>query len=242
MDNRPAKKNRYLIALILTIIIFTLGIIIGLFIEKLRLEQTENSMLHEKVNLQSLQLQQNFIASGNVDCTTLHEILDANIDELTRKGGIVQEFEKSAILDKDKFNLQHRDYFLTEIQYYLITKEIEKKCPKDSINVLYFYDSNKYETQGDILGYLKKIYKERLLVFSLNAEFEQEPMINVLITAHNITSYPAIVVDDELFSGHYSLKEVETILCNKFGSFSAPSPTACSTQTGNPLQKNPFIE
>ena len=46
--------------------------------------------------------------------------------------------------------------FLTEIQFYLLAKDIDKKCPQNNVKILYFYDENRDETQGDILVYLKK--------------------------------------------------------------------------------------
>src|SRR3989344_5100448 len=120
---RKTSIKKYLIAFFLTLLIFSGGIVTGLFIENLRLSSAKQITLSEKVTLRSLQLQQNYISSGITDCKTLNTILETNI------------------------------------------KEIEKKCPQNNIKVLYFYDENKDETQGDILIYLKKKFDNKLLIF-----------------------------------------------------------------------------
>ncbi|MBU0457423.1 MAG: hypothetical protein ABH824_01210 [Nanoarchaeota archaeon] len=226
---RKTSNKKYLLALFLTLVVFSGGIVLGIFIENARVNYTQQISLEEKVNLRSLQLQQNYIDSGFANCNTLHQILEHNIDELGAKMGMVLEYEKKSLFNEKEFNLQLQDYFLTEIQFYLISEEIDKKCPIDNVKILYFYDENKYETQGDILAYLKKKFGSRLLVFSLNSDFKQEPMINILLTSYNIKEFPAIVIDKKAYQGHRNVEQLMEDICDEFSNMKTVAPEECKS-------------
>lgn len=224
---RKTSLKKYLLAFILTLVVFSGGIVVGILLENTQLNSSQQIILKEKVNLRSLQLQQDYIGSGTTNCNTLHSILENNIDELGKKMALVIDYEKKAIFNQEEFNLQLRDYFLTEIQFYLISQEIDKKCKQDSVKVIYFYDENKEDTQGDILRYLKKKFDAKILIFSLDSGFTQEPMINTLLTSYNITAYPSIVVGEKAFQGRRDVRELMNILCSEFIEIGTEVPKEC---------------
>ena len=126
--SRTLSKKKYFLAFILTLIIFSGGILTGILFEDVRLNDSNEINLLEKVNLRSLQLQQNYIESGIAECNALNHILEANIKELGKKVQVISGYEKKSVLNEKEFNLQLRDYFLTEIQFLLISQEIDQKC------------------------------------------------------------------------------------------------------------------
>jgi len=227
---RHTSTKKYLFAFILTLLIFGGGIMIGIVFENARLSSVQQITLQEKVSLRSLQLQQNYIESGITDCKTLNTILENNINELGKKVAVVIEYEKKALFSQEEFNLQLQDYFLTEIQFYFLTKEINKKCPQNNVKILYFYDENKDDTQGDILAYLKKRFGGKLLIFSLNSQFSQEPMIGTLLTYYNITQYPAVVIEEEAYQGHRTVEQLMENICSEFISMGADIPDDCKKE------------
>ena len=226
-STRKLSVKKYGLALLLTIIVFLGGISIGVLIENLRLADANQSSLREKVGLRSLQLQQRYIDSGLADCESLNRILENNINELTKKMAIVVEYDKGSWVNPEEFHLQLRDYFLTEIQFLLISQEIDEKCSKENIKIIYFYDENEQDTQGDILDYLKKLFGSRVLVFSLNSAFNEEPMIDVLLSSYNITSFPSVIVDDKVFHGHTPVKELHQAICAEFKEIDGKLPEQC---------------
>lgn len=224
---RPTSTKKYVVAFFLTLLIFSGGILIGIVFENARLSSAEQITLQEKVSLRSLQLQQNYIESGITDCKTLNTILENNINELGRKVGIIIEYEKKALFNQEEFNLQLQDYFLTEIQFYFLAKEINQQCPQNNVKILYFYDENKDDIQGDILAYLKKRFGGKLLIFSLNSQFSQEPMIGTLLTYYNITQYPAVVIEEKVFEGHRTARQLLGDICREFMEMETDVPGDC---------------
>ena len=213
---RKISLKKYLVAFILTLIVFLGGLLIGVMFENVRLNHSKQISLEDKVSLRSIQLQQNYIDSGLADCNSLNKILDVNLNELGRKMAEVLSYEEDSMFNQDQFNLVLRDYFLTEIQYLLTSQEIDKKCNKDNVKIIYFYDESSYDTQGDILGYIKKLFKNNVLIFSFNSDFKDEPMINLLLTSYDIKEYPSVVVEDKLYSGHNSVEKMKEIICKEF--------------------------
>lgn len=224
---RPTSVKRYILAFFLTLLIFTGGIVIGILFENARLSSAEQITLQEKVSLRSLQLQQNYIESGITDCKTLNTILENNINELGKKVAVIIDYEKKALFNQEEFDLQLQDYFLTEIQFYFLAKEINQQCPQHNVKILYFYDENKDDTQGDILAYLKKRFGSKLQIFSLNSQFSREPMIGTLLTYHNITQYPAVVIEENVFQGHRSAKQLMEDICREFMRMETDMPEDC---------------
>ena len=212
---RKISSKKYLLALILTIIVFSIGIAIGIMFENLRLNHSKQDILSEKVGLQSLQLQQKYIDSGLADCNTLHKILETNINELGKKMVQVSGYERRSLFNQEEFNLQLQDYYLTQIQYLLISQEIDKKCPQDDVKIIYFFNENELDTQGSILDYLRKLFNGRVLVFSLDSNFRQEPMIEILLESYEVKEFPSVIVEEKLFSGHTSIKVLKKQICSE---------------------------
>ncbi len=223
---RQISTKKYALALVITIIIFSIGILVGTTLENARVDDSRQLTLKEKLNLRSLQLQESYIDSGLANCNTLNSILESNINELSKKGATIINYQKDSIFNEEDFKLQLRDYFLTELQFLLISQEIDQKCEKDSIKIIYFYNEDAKDNQGIILDYLKKKFKEKILVFSFNSDFA-EPMISILIQSHNITQFPSVVIEDKVFQGHTKVGTLMKNICNELKKSNEPLPEDC---------------
>ena len=224
MRKLSGKKN--LLAFVLTLLVFSGGMATGVFVENLRLDHSQQLALQEKVNLRSIQLQQNYIDSGIADCNALNDLLESYITNLGKKMADVINYDNNAVFNGYDFELVLRDYFLTEVQFFFTAEEIDKKCKRESVKVLYFYDESSFDTQGDILAYLKKLFKQRMLVFSFNSEFKEEPMIQLLLSSYNVSQFPAVVIDGKTYQGQRNVKEMMSIVCSEFAEIGA-KPKEC---------------
>ena len=175
-----------------------------------------------------MQLQQNYIKSGIAECKALNQLMETNIDELGQKMAVIIDYQKNAILNQKEFDLQLRDYFLTEIQFLLISQEIDQQCSKNNVRVIYFYDENGADTQGRVLDYLKDVFENRVPIFSFNSQFNEEPMIPILITSYNITQFPAVVVENQVFQGYTSVETLMSTICAEFENLGEKNITKCN--------------
>jgi hypothetical protein len=86
------------------------------------------------------------------------------------------------------------------------------------VTVLYFYSRKcpDCENQGFVLDYLKKLFGDRLLIFALDREFSEEPMISIIADSYKVSSSPTIVVGDEVFDGFQSKDKLLALICGSF--------------------------
>jgi len=213
---RKVNWKIYVFSLIVTIMIFVLGLSIGLVIEKERLQAVEEINLDQNVKMKSLQLQQFYLESGDVNCEAMNNLFEVNMQELSESMNRVIEYNKKSLIDSSLFEYQLRDYFLTEIQFLLFSSEIEKSCGMDAVTVVYFYDESQQDVQGDVLDYLKKIFGQEMLVFSFDSTFKEEPMIDVLISSYGVETFPAVIVNGEKFEGGVGAGELKEYICSEF--------------------------
>lgn len=212
---RQLTTRIYIFSFLASLLIFSFGLTIGLLIEKERLQTIERISLEKEVNLKSLQLQQSYIKDGNVNCEALNTILGSNIKTLSDAMDKVIDYNKRGIIDSEDFRLQLQNYFLTEIQFFLLTKEVKERCQTDAVTILYFHNEEIQNTQGYVLDYLKTIFGSKLMVFSFDVNFQEEPMVSVLLKTYSITQFPSIVVDDKLYSGGATRDELFSYLCQR---------------------------
>lgn len=216
---RKLSKNKYLVAGVITFIVFLLGVFAGLFIETQRLTFTSKSLTQQKVNTASLQLQYVYLDSLQLEenCEAVKEIFDSNLETLDQSMKRVQTYTDSSTVDEGEFTLLSREYILEQIKYWLLANQVKETCNFDIISVLSFFNENcdNCETQTFILEYFKKVLGEKFLLFHFNVDIK-EPMISTLLTQYNITSYPTIIVEGEKFERVIGIENLTEIVCGMY--------------------------
>lgn len=218
---RKLSLHKYIVAAIITCIIFGIGLSSGLLVERGRLKYIQEMNTEQKIDYSSLQLQFLYLDSlkDNKSCPAVYKIFNTNLDLLDRTRKRLEDYNQKSAMDKENFDLLQREYFIAEMRYWLLSQKVREICNEDIVTVLYFYsDSAESDTQGFILNYLKRKLKEQLLIFSFNSQFEKEPIIPILLTRHNLTEYPALVIENETFQGIVPESELNKIICSHYNS------------------------
>jgi len=102
------------------------------------------------------------------------------------------------------------------IKDWILQGKIRQDCGTNSVSVLYFYDTKNCDDciiQGNILSILKSSFKEKLMVFPLDKNINLT-MLRILMNRYNITKIPSVVINDEVYSGIVSEKDLKKILCS----------------------------
>lgn len=218
MVDRTIYWKKHFVALFITIILFVVGLLIGLKVSDTRLIAIQEFNEQQKADFESLQLQYAYLSASNGSCVAFKKTLDQSVENL-ETARIKLENYLQASANPGDFLSQKRAYMLAEIRYWLLAREAEKACGKDSVNLLFFYrdDDNcpQCSTQGYILTSQKDTFKDKLLVFSLDAGSE-EPMVNIIKKVYNITDAPGVVVDDKIVDHFIDEDSLQAIICSKF--------------------------
>lgn len=216
---RRISKEKYILAAVLTILIFSLGLTLGAIIDNYRVKYIEDVSKLQEAEYKSLQFQYLYLTTLEQEgesCPVLSATLERTVNDLSSSLNKFLEYEKETRLNKDDYQLAARSYLLDNLRYWLFAQKSKEKCGLDIVSVLYFYseDCSICPNQGIILSYYKKIFGEKILVFPINVDLENEPMINILTTNFNVTSYPTLIIEGKKYEGVIRKDPLGEIICD----------------------------
>ena len=225
---RKISTDKYVIAGIITFLIFSLGLTLGLVIEDQRYDFIEGINQEQETKYLSLQLQYLYLSSFSNynNCPTLATTLKETVTDLSNSlSEVIAYEEENSASDGQKIFVQRR-YILDNLRYWLLARESKQQCDLAIVPILYFYtkDCPSCPNQGTVLTYYKKIFGEQVLVFPINLDLrEEEPMVEIVMNQFNITKYPTIIVDNKKYEGVVKKEQLKKIICN-----SLPDAPQCS--------------
>ena len=221
------RKRLLIIASITTIILYSLGILTGYFIQENILSKTQEELkkiqeefFEYRSNLENLQLEQLYLTTyqGELRC----DFLVSSINDINQRMYYfwsklpprLEKIEKFEGIEPEYTKLK-RDYTLLSIRAWLLSLNVKEKCREKIFPVLYFYssDSKKCEKcvgQGVVLDEVKKKHDE-FSAFLVDFDMD-EPIVKAIKSAYNITKLPAFVIDKKIYEGFKSLDEFEKII------------------------------
>ena len=207
--------KRHILAFVITLLIFSVGILLGSKLSNDRIEFTKTDIERQQVEYESLQLQLLYLTGQEgKNCEVLLNTLERNIYDLENSRIKLENYIQGQ--EGGDYQTIKRDYMLTEIRYWLLANEAKEVCANDLATVLYFYETTDScfdcSAQGYILTYLKSIFGDKLLVFSLDVNFN-EPMVQILKENYEIEELPTVIVGGKVFSGLTKKEELINELC-----------------------------
>ncbi|MBW2988921.1 hypothetical protein KY358_01245 [Candidatus Woesearchaeota archaeon] len=219
---RKVSTEKYIIAAIITIGIFLLGMMMGLVIEGRRVEYIESVNRLQNLEYNSLQLQYAFVdqLSQEENCDAVSKTFEDNIKSLESARERLERFDENSKINKGSFGLLKREYALAQVRYWLLAKKTKELCNSEIATILYFYSDDgecpDCEDQAYVLTYLKKLFKDKLLVFSFDSKQTDEPIISIIKHTYGIEKYPSIVIEGEKFEGLMEKNNVLNEICRYY--------------------------
>ncbi|MBN2368781.1 hypothetical protein JXC34_07195 [Candidatus Woesearchaeota archaeon] len=217
---RNLSKKRYIVAGIITFIIFSFGVMLGLILDYERLDYLDARGNQQEINYRSLQLQYLYLSdieNTNESCAMLRAALTDSIEDLSYSLELFEAYEKDTTINEKQYEAVARTYLLDNIRYWIFSQRTKKVCNEDIINILYFYSKdycNICHNQGTILTYFKAKLEDDILIFPINVDLtEKEDFIKLLRLQYNITELPTLIVNDEKYVGIVSKDELARIIC-----------------------------
>ncbi len=220
---RNFSKTRIFLALIITLLIFTLGLTLGLLLDTQRIQWSERESKQQKADYESLQWQYLFLTSTEdkeETCILLKAAFDKSVTDLGESLDRIQSYRKQSQINDEDYVLIERAYIIDNLKYWLLARQYKQECGGEYAIVLYFFSEKNCPIcpdQGVILTHYKKIYEEKLLVFPINTDLEtQESSVKILQNRYNITELPSIVVGNKKYSGVVDMESLSEIICSNF--------------------------
>lgn len=200
LDN---PKRAFWEAFLLALIIFAFGIILGIAFENSRLEKIDDYYASSEISLiDSLSLS-NLADLKNFSCS---ELITSNIefaDRIYDEARLLEKYEQSGDLT-ESLKVTHKKYDVLRTLLWINVMKTKERCKNNFSSVVYLYE---YETEdlteraeqtvwSRILFDLKQKYGEKIILIPISAT-SNVSSLDSIIKSLNISSYPAVVVNDK---------------------------------------------
>jgi hypothetical protein len=216
---RKISKNRYFLAFLITLVVFTLGLLLGLVVESKRIQLIELKDQQQRMDFDSLQLQYQFVDlfGEEKNCQALKKTFEESIQNLEATRAKLENYLQDSNINKKEFEALKREYTLAQLRFWLLTKKTKDICDIEHSSIFYFYADNKEcpqcADQATVLTYLKSKLDISLLNFVFDGQFEQEPMIGILKEIYDIKAYPTLIINGKKFEGFTSKEKILKEIC-----------------------------
>ena len=203
---RELSVNIYIVALVITVVIFCLGIYVGMVIDESAKANvdTELRTLEQDLYLSRIML----LMEDNTTsfCPIYSEKLESVNEQRQLIGDRLEYLETvRGVYDEE---MKER-YFYLELENYLLMDKMSKECGGEFVPVLFFYERGAQTSldQGEILNQLRAAHPE-VKVFSFDGNMDTA-VVSVLEEKYLVSSYPSVVFNGTRLVGFQSLEQLE---------------------------------
>ncbi len=203
---RELSLNIYLIAFVVTVAIFSLGIYVGMVIDESAKANVDSELRTVEQDLYLSRIMLLMEENTTAFCPIYSEKLETVNSERQLIGDRLEYLETVRGLHDDALK---ESYFDLELENYLLMEKMKKDCGGDFIPVLFFYadgDQNS-NSQGEVLNQLRAA-NPQVKVFSFDGNMDSA-VVKVLKEKYLVSSYPAVVFNDSRLVGFQSLAQLE---------------------------------
>ncbi len=220
---REILKRRYVFVLIATIIVFSLGVTLGILVNETKSKVMEKEIATQNMDDLSLQLQLtylNFLEVNSTEgCKVMNAALEQSWKNLDTSYRNLVKYKDSFEAGDDEIEYFERNDLLNNIRYWLLLKKAKEYCElQDSVSVLFFFsetDCVECGSQSQLLEHYKRVFDDRFLLFHINMDIS-EPMTQILLNQYDIDNYPTIVIGGDKISGMTGKDELKEEICKRF--------------------------
>ena len=212
--------NIYFKTLLLTVFVFILGAIFGIWIDNYRLAEVRTAISQIDVSSNDARLLNLYFGRlgllGGENCQLA---LDQNLiynNKIYEEGlGIERAIEANKFTPELENEKQR--YVLLQVQFWFNSIDLKAKCKFDYSNVVHLYEekdiSNEQtaenELQSSILLELKQKCGNKIMLIPLETDLNLT-VVDTITKQYNITKYPAIIINEEtVFQGVTPLADLE---------------------------------
>jgi len=212
------KKHVFWQAFFLTMLFFFLGLVLGVYLEQTRVDETNIAFYQSEVSLYDSFALGKLLDNSFVSCEDLKEASIDFADKIYLEARELERFESSNKLT-DSLGKIHQKYDLLRTLLWMNVIEIKEDCGKiNTVVYLYEYDSDDLQVKSKqivwsrILQDLKDEKGDEFILIPIAVD-QDLTSLDYLIKTYDVSVFPAVVLNEEtIFYDHETAKELEKYL------------------------------
>ncbi len=207
--------KKYLIVFFITLGLFLTALYLSNYFGNKKIDQLK--AIQDKISIDILSSETQFSLLSELSCKNVSDTILSS--ELYDLGGKLEWGQKNLGITEEVSYLR-KYYSLLQIKDYLLMKKISARCGVKSAFILYFYTTaencSECEKESLVLTALRDKYPE-LRVYSFDYSTDLSA-VKAMLHIYKIkdTALPALIIDDDLLTGFYSVEELETRIQESF--------------------------
>ncbi len=197
-----SNKHIFWQALLVTILIFALGLVFGVYLEEMRSDNANAIFYQSEADLFDTLSLTYLLNSQELSCQELNEVYVNFADKIYTEAKNVRQFDDSSKMTSSTKYI-HKKYDLLRTILWINIIDVQKKCP-DVNTVVYLYkyntdELNKKAEQGvfaKILSDLKNKKGNSFILIPIAVDNEIYSL-NSFIDSKDIKEFPVIIINDK---------------------------------------------
>jgi hypothetical protein len=218
-EEQKSQKRIFLYALIVTIVLFNVGIFFGYMLETSRSNEINALYVNSEMELLDQMTQKDALNILNLDCNSL---VSENIkfgDRIFSEAIQIQKYEEANRISSDII-AQHKKFDLLRTIFWINSIEIKQQCNSNYHNIIYFYKYNNPSIEqeseqkffSNLLVELKQKQGDNVMLIPIAAD-NNISSLDLFIKKYNITQLPTILIDEKTkITEVNSLNDIEKYL------------------------------
>jgi len=192
-------------ALVLTAIVFILGVLLGYFLEKNRIDNFREEFSNIEAQWADARLLSRYFSE--ISPELCDEAIKQNLifaDKIYREGLKLDNYDSAAPLTEKEIEFERKRYALFKSEFLLNSISLKERCNANYVNLIYFFTANptadegaKQAVQSKILEEIKNEYGSELMLIPLPIDLDIF-VINILKNTHNIKEAPTILINENI--------------------------------------------
>ena len=215
------RKNKkvFLEALLLTCLVFLIGLLLGVLFEQSRVSNIEDSYIQSDTSLMDSFAFNNYIDLNNLDCSSLNSYNLNFADKIYSEAKTLEDYEQSGKIT-DRIKEEHKKYDVMRTLLWVDLLKTSEICPNNVHTIVYLYEYDPKDLTkkavnsvwSNVLLDLKVDYKEDILLLPI-AVNNDVVSLNAILEDYDIKGYPSLIIDNKyVISNLTSAKDLETYL------------------------------
>ncbi len=195
MEINIFRKDMLISALLIVTVIFFLGFFLGNKLDTYKIDDATRLLNNGELDSESFTtIERFYYAFGVGKCDYNKEKISLLGKQLLEMGSTLTRYDQRKLTQKNNYINLKRKYFLAEIKFYTLKRELDNICSSKNKIILFFYnikDNDQSLKQGYVLDILNKEYKD-IIILSFDKDFDEDS-IKTLNSFYNITKAPTII-------------------------------------------------
>lgn len=199
-----AKLQKYIFlqALIITLVVFNVGIFLGYKLESSRVDKINNWYIESDLDVIDQKIQNDLFDFIEPDCDLITEKNIEFADKIYADALKINEYENANRISNE-IVLQHKRFDLLRTIFWINSIKIKNRCNSDYHIVVYFYQYNnpsieqkaKQKFFSNLLAEVKQEKGNSIMLIPIAGD-NNLPSVDLLLEEYDIKEFPTILIDE----------------------------------------------